>query len=197
MGKGVALKTGISFAAKTYPDCCGYITAEADRQHTPKDILKVAQALEQNQGSLVLGTRDFTDKNIPFKSKWGNRITSLVFSLSTRQRCQDTQTGLRGIPKKFTETCLAIPGNRFEYEMNMLLEFARNRISIVEIPIETIYLNDNQSSHFHALKDSVRIYLNIIKFSLSFFVSAIIDNTLFTVLMSLAFSANSAGILPS
>ncbi|MGV8905102.1 MAG: glycosyltransferase [Acetobacterium sp.] len=195
MGKGIALKTGIGFAAKTYPDCCGYVTADADGQHTPEDILKVAQALKENPNSLVLGTRNFTNKDVPFKSRWGNRITSLVFSLSTRQRCHDTQTGLRGIPKKITETCLTISGNRFEYEMNMLLEIAKKRIPIVEVPIATIYLNDNQSSHFHAVKDSMRIYLNILKFSLSSFIAAIIDNSLFTLLMSLAFSANSTGIL--
>lgn len=195
MGKGVALKTGIDYAAKTYPDCSGYITADADGQHTPEDILKVANALKENPDSLVLGTRDFTDQNVPFKSKWGNRITALVFSLSTRQQCRDTQTGLRGIPRSLTEISLAVSGNRFEYEMNLLLEIARDRIAIVEVPIATIYLNDNQSSHFHALKDSARIYLNILKFSLSSFVSAIIDNSLFTLMMGLVFGANSAGIL--
>lgn len=195
MGKGVALKTGIEYAAKNYPDACGFVTADADGQHAPEDIFRIATVLEENPDNLILGTRNFNNENIPFKSKWGNRITSLAYLLSTGQNCPDTQTGLRGIPKKFSETCLAITGSRYEYEMNFLLEIGKSRIPFVEVPIETIYLNDNKASHFHAIKDSARIYLNILKFSLSSFVSAIIDNYLFTLLMGVAFTTTSLGIL--
>ena len=184
MGKGVALKTGIRYASLKYPDCIGYITADADGQHSVADILKVSDALENNPDSLALGTRNFNESNIPFKSRWGNRITSFVFHLSTSQRCPDTQTGLRGIPQKLTETCLSIPGTRYEYEMNMLLEMGRNQIPFVYVPIATIYLADNQSSHFHAVKDSLCIYLNILKFSLSSLASALIDLSLFTVFIN-------------
>ncbi|NLI92530.1 MAG: hypothetical protein GX434_10100 [Peptococcaceae bacterium] len=52
MGKGAALKTGIQYAAQNYPECCGYVTADADGQHAPEDILKVADSLEQNPGHL-------------------------------------------------------------------------------------------------------------------------------------------------
>lgn len=118
-----------------------------------------------------------------------------MFLLSTSQRCNATQTGLRGIPKIFTGKCLAIPGNRYEYEMNFLMEICRSKIPFVEVPIATIYLENNQASHFRAIKDSALIYLNILKFSLSSFVSAIIDNSLFTLLINLVFSATSIGIL--
>ena len=195
MGKGMALKTGIRYASLKYPDCNGYITADADGQHATTDILKVSEALEKNPDHLILGVRDFKADNIPFKSRWGNRITSFVFLLSTGQQCQDTQTGLRGIPRSLTELCLSIPGNRYEYEMNMLLEIGRNQLSFVSVPIETIYLEDNRSSHFHAVKDSVRIYLNILKFSLSSLVSALIDLSLFTAFVSYLFGTGSLGIL--
>lgn len=195
MGKGVALKTGMAYAANIYPDAPGYVTADADGQHTPEDILKVARMLEQKPGSLILGTRDFNNTKTPFKSKWGNRITSLAYLLSTRERCPDTQTGLRGIPMSWTKELLKIPGDRYEYEMNVLLEAGKSRIPFVEIPIETIYLNKNKASHFHAIKDSARIYLNILKFSLSSFVSAIVDNSVFTLLIQIAFGATSLGIL--
>ena len=195
MGKGVALKTGIRYASLKYPDCIGYITADADGQHSVADILKVSDALENNPDSLALGTRNFNESNIPFKSRWGNRITSFVFHLSTSQRCPDTQTGLRGIPQKLTETCLSIPGTRYEYEMNMLLEMGRNQIPFVYVPIATIYLADNQSSHFHAVKDSLCIYLNILKFSLSSLASALIDLSLFTVFINYLFGTGSVGTL--
>jgi glycosyltransferase involved in cell wall biosynthesis len=195
MGKGVALKTGIAYAANVYPEAPGYVTADADGQHSPEDILKVAAILEKNPGRFILGIRAFNNDKTPFKSKWGNRITSLAYLLTTGERCPDTQTGLRGIPMSWTKAVLEIPGDRYEYEMNVLLEAGKSRIPFVEIPIETIYLNKNKASHFHAIKDSARIYLNILKFSLSSFVSAIVDNSVFTLLMQIAFGATSMGIL--
>jgi glycosyltransferase involved in cell wall biosynthesis len=193
-GKGAAIKTGIRYVSVRYPESCGYVTADADGQHSAEDILKVAEALEKNQDSLVLGSRNFSEKNVPFKSRWGNRITSTVFLISAYKRCPDTQTGLRGIPRKFTNICLYVPGDRFEYEMNMLLEFARNKISFVHVPIATIYLENNKSSHFNPVKDSVRIYLNILKYSISSLGSAGIDIIAFTILINLIFGKTSAGI---
>ncbi|WP_026393670.1 bifunctional glycosyltransferase family 2/GtrA family protein [Acetobacterium malicum] len=195
MGKGVALKTGIAYAANVYPDAPGYVTADADGQHSPEDILKVVRMMEKNSGKFILGTRDFNNEKTPFKSKWGNRITSFAYWLTTGERCPDTQTGLRGIPMSWTKKLLEIPGDRYEYEMNVLLEAGKSRIPFVEIPIETIYLNENKASHFHAIKDSARIYLNILKFSLSSFVSAIVDNSVFTLLIQIAFGSTFLGIL--
>lgn len=195
MGKGGALKTGIQYAARRYPEACGYVTADADGQHAAEDILQVANALEKNPGNLVLGTRDFKEKNIPFKSRWGNRITSLIFLLSTGRRCADTQTGLRGIPRQFTEICLAVPGNRYEYEMNLLLAMQRKGIPLLCVPIATIYLEGNRSSHFNPVKDSIIIYLNILKYSLSSLISALTDLSLFTVFANLIFGTGYAGIL--
>lgn len=195
MGKGAAIKTGIRYVSQRYPKSCGYVTADDDGQHAVEDILKVAEALEKNPDKFILGSRNFSEKNIPFKSRWGNRITSFVFLISTSNKCQDTQTGLRGIPREFTQICLSVPGDRFEYEMNMLMEFSRNKIDTVHVPIATIYLEDNKSSHFNTVKDSVLIYLNILKYSLSSLVSAIIDITIFTILINLIFGKASAGIL--
>jgi glycosyltransferase involved in cell wall biosynthesis len=195
MGKGAALKTGMQYAALNYPEACGYVTADADGQHTAEDILKVANSLEKNPDKYVLGSRDFNEKSIPFKSRWGNRITSFVFLFSTGKRCDDTQTGLRGIPRKYTEICFAVPGNRYEYEMNLLLEMVRQGIPLVYEPIATIYLEGNQSSHFNPVKDSIIIYLNILKYSLSSLISALTDLSLFTVFANLIFGVGSAGIL--
>lgn len=196
-GKGAALKTGIRHAAYNYPECIGYVTADADGQHSPIDIMKVASALLESPDSLILGTRNFCEKNVPFKSRWGNRITSFVFKMSIGQQCPDTQTGLRGIPKKYTKNCLSVHGDRFEYEMNMLLEFGKMEIPFSFIPISTIYLEKNKSSHFHPMRDSILIYLNILRYSLSSMASAAIDLSLFTLLIKLIFSSTFTGILAS
>lgn len=56
-----------------------------------------------------------------------------------------------------------IEGNRYEYEINVLLEYAKRNRTICEVPITTIYLDDNKSSHFHAVRDSFLIYMEILK----------------------------------
>ncbi len=195
-GKGAALKTGLRYAWAGYPDSCGYVTADADGQHSAEDIAKVASALEEGAEGLVLGTRDFRGKDVPFKSRWGNRITAAVFRASTGRSCPDTQTGLRGIQRKHAETCLAIKGDRFEYEMNMLMEFVKRELPLSQVPIRTIYMENNNASHFNSIKDSARICLNIMKYSLASMSSAAIDLTLFTLFTAI-FGAGAQGILES
>ncbi len=70
----------------------------------------------------------------------------------------------------------------YEYEMNVLLECPEFGMEIQEVEIETIYLEDNASSHFDTVKDSVRIYKEILKFSASSLISFAVDYGLFSLL---------------
>ena len=76
---------------------------------------------------------------------------------------------------------LNVKGERFEYEMNVLLYAPLENIKIKEIEIETIYFDNNSGSHFHTLKDSFRIYKEIIKFSLSSIICFFIDYLFYTI----------------
>jgi len=194
-GKGAALKTGIRHGLETFPATCGFVTADADGQHRVEDILKVARTLEENGDSLILGVRNFKGSKIPFNSKWGNRITSLVYLCSTGQRCVDTQTGLRGIPSAIVDECLQVKGEHYEFEMNLLLSLGRSKISMITVPIDTIYIENNRSSHFHPFWDSIMIYYNIVKYSFSSLISAATDLSLFTIFLRLIFERGYKGIL--
>ena len=163
-GKGAALKTAFAHVLHNYGDHSGVVTADADFQHRPVDIQRVCQALEANPRALALGSRDFKEPGIPARSRIGNRITSWVFKLRTGQPCGDTQTGLRGIPMKLLPLCMHLPGDRYEFEMNVLLATAISGISIVPVPIKTIYIEDNRSSHFKVWRDPFLIYKNILMF---------------------------------
>ncbi|MCI8870554.1 MAG: glycosyltransferase [Lawsonibacter sp.] len=156
-GKGRALKTGLAYMAGQGFQAA--VTADADGQHTVEDILRVARALEEHPGRLILGARDVAQM-LP-RSRAGNTLTRRLFQILHGIRLQDTQTGLRGIP--FTESSipglLELSGDRYEYEMEMLLYSGRLfPEGVTEIPIETIYLNQNQSSHFRPLADGMKIY---------------------------------------
>ena len=181
-GKGAALKTGFRWIMANLPSCAAVVTADADGQHRPDDILRVAEAALANPQALTLGVRMFSGK-VPLRSRFGNWWTRQFFFLATHMRVSDTQTGLRGIPASLFPRMLTIPGDRYEYEMAMLTDARHYPAPPVQVPIETIYLESNASSHFNPLRDSVRIYGALIRFCLSSVGCFLLDNIIFTVLL--------------
>lgn len=189
-GKGAALKTGINAILNTDIHIAGCLTVDADGQHLPEDILKTAEVFERNSSALVLGCRDFSARNVPAKSRFGNLLTRAVYRLSTGKSLTDTQTGLRAIPVNLMKRFLVLPGDHYEFEMNMLMQAARNDIPIIETVIQTIYLEQNKASHFNPLLDSVRICKEILKFSFSSLVCSGVDIGLFTLAFQVFSSCN-------
>jgi len=193
-GKGRALKTAFNYFLNTYPNYIGLITVDADNQHHIDDIVNCAKALKtnflsSNKNNLILGCRDFDLENVPKKSKLGNKITRFVFKILCGINISDTQTGLRAIPIEIVKEFLDIDGERYEYETNMIIDAKQKEIRLQELKIQTIYIEDNKSSHFNPVKDSIKIYLLIFKHFFRFGIvgalSTIIDVGLFTSFMFL------------
>ncbi|MGO1355863.1 bifunctional glycosyltransferase family 2/GtrA family protein [Alkalibacterium gilvum] len=186
MGKGRALKSGFNYIL-TDPnasDYSGVITVDGDGQHTIEDVLKLSCKMEEEAANaLVLGVRSFNEDNVPWTSRLGNTITKHLFKLLYGKGLVDTQTGLRGIPISLLSTFVAIEGERYSYETNMLVVAVKEDITFQEVPIETVYIEDNVESHFNALKDSVDIYAllfkNFFKFMSVSFSSFLIDLAFF------------------
>ncbi len=162
-GKGAALKTAFSYIRK---QCTRgiVVTADADGQHTPEDILRVGYYVEEHPKEMALGKRTFKG-NIPWKSRVGNCLTKKLFAWCSGHEIQDTQTGLRGFSTESRSFLQEISGERYEYEMNMLYDWVQT-YPVQELDIQTIYLNKNESSHFCPLKDGWRIYRNLLKHTL-------------------------------
>jgi glycosyltransferase involved in cell wall biosynthesis len=179
-GKGRALKTGFNYCRLHFPDSVGVITCDADGQHQLPDGVSVAGALRDHPDSLVIGTRDFSRK-IPLRSKLGNKITKLVFFLFVGKYLSDTQSGLRGIPMRMLPLLIRMDGEGYEYEMNMLIATKAQSIPVVEEKISTIYIDDNKSSHFNPLLDSMRIYFLLLRFAFSSLLASIFDFILFSI----------------
>lgn len=173
-GKGAALKTALSYIYEQYPADEGVVTIDADGQHLPADIIRVSEAWEKAPEQLVLGSRAFTG-NVPFKSRAGNAITRCVFAVSTGVKVFDTQTGLRAFGVFRIPMMLEMKGDRYEYEINVLLYATRHRIPIQEVRIETVYIEDNKSSHFNPVRDAWRIYKMILLFVASSLIGMAID----------------------
>ena len=181
MGKGRALKTAFDYCLQRFPDAVGCITADSDGQHSVSCILDCAEALLENPEALIMGCRCFEHKDVPARSGFGNKCTRAVMKYLAGVSVSDTQTGLRGIPAAFMRELLSVKGERFEFETNMLMETRTKKIPIIEVPIETIYIEKNKTSHFNPIKDSARIYMIFGKFLFSSLSSSVVDLVLFSI----------------
>ena len=198
-GKGAALKTGMSYIHKYMAYTESLITAkgpvsisgrdavivtvDADGQHLPEDALRIARIAEQRSGALVLGSRALRE-NVPARSRFGNAVTRHVYSMATGVKVHDTQTGLRAFRSSMIPGLLDINGERYEYEINMLMELASEGVPIIEEEIETVYEDGSRGSHFSTIRDSYRIYKEILKFSASSLASFVIDYLLYALLLA-------------
>ncbi len=154
-GKGYAMKYGYKHIHSLFPDVKYVITVDGDGQHTLKDINRVYEELVKND-ELVFGVRTF-DKDVPFRSKFGNHFSQVTRSLVTKTYIQDDQCGLRGFPIRYVPELIKISGNRYEYEMNQIIRLQLRQYPLITIPIETVYLDNNSRSHFAPFRDTFRI----------------------------------------
>lgn len=191
LGKGRALKSAFNLILNEYPDCVGAVTVDSDGQHTMEDTAAVAKALVEHPDSLIMGCRNFKEPGIPPRSRFGNICTKYAVKIFCGISVSDTQTGLRGLSIDFMRRMMTIKGERFEYELNMLIEAKESGTPFYEVPIRTIYIASNETSHFNPLLDSIRIYSVFLKFILSSLSSFVVDILLFTLLAALL-----RGVLP-
>lgn len=180
LGKGRALKTGFNFILNEWDDCEAVITADSDGQHKPEDLLHCLDALDKNKDALILGCRDFSKEKIPFRSRFGNRMTSGVMKVLVGVSLTDTQTGLRAVSTKYLKEYMNVSGERFEYETNVLLYCKEKGIPFIEVPIATVYIENNTGSHFRPLQDSIKIYMLFFRYLLVSLSSFMVDILLFS-----------------
>ncbi len=185
-GKGRALKTSFSYVLENMGEnVIGVITTDSDGQHTVECIKKIKAELQKNPNNLILGSRNFDGEDIPWKSRFGNKITEKIFSYVAGVHVTDTQTGLRGIPRDFMKQLLNVNGERFEFETQMLLESV-GKYPIIEVEIKTIYdSKENHQTHFNPFWDSIKIYKilakQFLKYIFASLSSCIVDVLLFTL----------------
>ncbi|MFP5491277.1 MAG: glycosyltransferase family 2 protein [Bacteriovoracia bacterium] len=156
MGKGDALKKGIKFILEQVNSASHILCCDDDGQHSPQDILKVAQYAINHKCPFILGVRNF-DLHTPFKSLIGNLIVNRLLSLMLLTRITDSQTGLRCYDRNIATNLLHIKGNRFSFETSSLIHLLRSNLKPIEISISTIYFSNNQDTRFKIWRDSYQI----------------------------------------
>ena len=164
-GKGFALKRGFEYIGNELADEVDYIvTADSDGQHAIEDIQRVAHLTRKTDG-IVLGMRDLSEK-IPIKSRIGNDMSKVVYTIVTGVYLRDNQSGLRGFPARLCMWLQDIPGNKYEYELNVLATAHKEGMKVTGIDIKTIYENNNKNTHFRPLKDTFRIQRSLWSYGL-------------------------------
>lgn len=167
LGKGAALKTAMRYYLDTIEETtAGLITADADGQHALNDIMRLSQLFVEKKDNLLLGVRQIAKADIPFRSRLGNKVTRFLFNLLTKSQIIDTQTGLRAIPKKLVKQLVKSKSSGYEFEFEMFFIAKKFGIAIEQLPIETIYLDQNKDSHFNPWLDSFKIYSIFIRYKL-------------------------------
>lgn len=160
-GKGAALKTGMRYIRENLPDCTGLVTCDADGQHKIEDVVRVREQLHRgNQFVLTIRQREKSSK-IPFRSRIGNNLSRFVYAMLTNKYLSDNQSGLRGFSRNHLDWLIEVEKNNYDYEMNVLYYAAKMGLKITTIPIESIYIDNNQSSHFNPIGDTVKIYKSL------------------------------------
>lgn len=182
-GKGAAIKSGLLAASQTYEKITSFLTCDADGQHVVSDVLMMIETAKEKPDVLLLGTRTFKEKNVPFKSRLGNFFSTIYFYLSTGFYCPDTQTGLRVIPIELLYDALHLKENRYDYEMAFLTHEVKVHTEIEFVPVQTIYINQNENSHFRPVVDSALIFKQPLKFLATSLSSAAIDILMFWLLV--------------
>jgi len=160
LGKGRALKNALNYflTLPNQEEWSGVITVDSDGQHAVSDVIKLVKAFNHKKEIIALGMRDFNERDVPFKSKFGNKLTSGLFKLMYGIKLKDTQTGLRAISKDIVHHFISLAGERFSYETSVLIKAVNLNINLIEVPIRTIYINDNSETHFNPISDSIEIY---------------------------------------
>ena len=194
-GKGYALKHAFSFIKENFAKNTVIVTADCDGQHLIKDVLSCSENAENYPQSLILGVRDFSLPQVPARSRFGNVNTRRAFKLLYGLKITDTQTGLRAFASEMLDDMIKISGDRFEYEMNMLVVVHKSSYTIVEVPIETVYEKKPEDvetrSHFKTFKDSVKVwgvlFSNVKNYFLALLAASIIEYSAYAVCEYLIF----------
>ncbi len=206
LGKGAALKTGFSHLLKYRIPCSGVITMDADGQHLPEDVERIVSQSAQTPDAFILGVRQFKEA-VPLKSLLGNRITYLMFRGLTGRSVSDTQTGLRAIPAGYLEKVCSLDSDRYAYELEMLLTLIQDEVPVVEVPIKTVYVDNNAMTSFRPIADSYLIYRTLfvwwfafrfrqlLKYALSGGFSTIADFGSYILLINLSCGFVTASVL--
>lgn len=156
-GKGYAMRQGFKHAISK-----GYryaITIDTDGQHFPEDCKIFFETLKNNEGALMIGSRNLEHENVPGKSTFGRKFSNFWFKIETGKDMPDTQSGFRLYPIFQYKDSIFFT-NKYEFEIEIIVRSAWKNIPIIAVPIQVYYpKKEERVTHFRPFKDFFRISL--------------------------------------
>lgn len=167
-GKGAALNFAFDYAAAHGFEYA--ITLDADGQHFASDLPMFFELIENNYGSMIVGSRFLKQDNMPAANTFANKFSNFWFTVQTGYRLPDTQTGFRAYPI-FKMGRLRSLSKRYEAELEYLQRMAWRNIKLISIPIKVYYAPEGERvTHFRKGRDFIRIsVLNTLMCFVAFF----------------------------
>ena len=153
LGKGRALRNGFRKAIEQKFEYA--ITIDSDGQHFASDIPNFIAEIQKEPNSLLIGSRNMTQENVPKKSSFGNKFSNFWFKFETGIKLEDTQSGFRLYPLKLIPKQFYT--NKFEFEIEVIVRSAWKGIVVKNIPIQVLYDPAERVSHFRPFQDFTRI----------------------------------------
>jgi len=153
-GKGAALLIGFEAAARVADFA---VTIDADGQHHPEDALALVNAIPKGSRPIVVGRRIRMDQpTTPWTSRSGREFSNFWVRMAGGPVLKDTQSGFRIYPLPEI-LALDVVARRYQFELEVLIRAAWNRIPVIEEPVRVTYPpKDQRISHFHPWRDFLR-----------------------------------------
>jgi glycosyltransferase involved in cell wall biosynthesis len=157
LGKGASLWRGFAVALAEGADAV--VTLDADAQHQPEDIPRLAEAWRAQPGRIVIGARVLDRDNAPALRAFANRFANFWVAWAAGCRVIDSQSGFRVYPAALLRRVKVAhgPGARFAFESEILIEAGRAGVRSAAVPIAAIYPPQARASYYRSTVDTARI----------------------------------------
>ncbi|MDD4606723.1 MAG: glycosyltransferase family 2 protein [Patescibacteria group bacterium] len=138
LGCGGAIKTGLDYAVKKMQADI-VVTFDADGQHDASQIQSIIEPISNHQADLVIGSRFISENlDMPWYRVLANKIANLITFILFGAKITDSQSGLRAFSRESLQK-LKLESNTFEFSSEIIIEARRNKLKIIEKPINVRY----------------------------------------------------------
>lgn len=166
LGKGSAIKTGISKATGDY-----IIIQDADLEYNPKDIERLTIPIKQKLTQIVYGTRlrrmpnlARDERTLQFLIHYlGNRFLSLITSILYGQWITDMETCYKLFPRKALAG-IELESRGFDFEPEITAKLMKKGYKILELPISTNPRGYDEGKKLNTIRDGTIALYTLLKY---------------------------------
>lgn len=159
-GKGAALRTGFDWAlANGYT---GLITLDADGQHDPSAIPRLATAAHQGGFGILLASRHSQFEQMAGLRKVWNRFGVWCLRTRTGFEIHDSQSGFRYYLAAMLRS-ISMEKTGYDLEMELLMKCWKAGFRIGSIPVPARVVDGRSTSHYRAVPDTWNICMTFLK----------------------------------